>query len=424
MKMMNKKIPHGYKQTEVGIIPTDWEVVRLGDLSENGLMNGIFNDPKKVGSGVKLINVVNLYNEPIINYSALKLLRVSEKEKEKFSALKGDVFFTRSSLKKEGIARCNLFNENVKDTVFECHIMRIRPQKEKVNSYFLFRYCQSHYARKILISHSKTTSMTTIDQYSLYSLLVSLPSLKEQQKIADILTTWDDAINKQQELITAKQHLKKGLMQKLLSGQVRFAGFSDDWQMVRLGKIATKSSKKNKKELIKVVFSNSAVNGIVPQNEYFDKDIAQQGKLSGYYLVKNGDFVYNPRISKYAPAGPISRNLNNHTGLVSPLYTVFRIKIDLEILFLEYFFKGKQWIKYVKNIANYGARHDRMNISSVAFFNMPILLPSKPEQQKIADVLILADDEITRLNLQLTELKQQKKALMQQLLTGKIRVKL
>jgi restriction endonuclease S subunit len=134
------EIKQDYKQTKVGIIPEDWDVVKLGDLSQNGIMNGVFNDPKKVGKGLKLINVVNLYNEPFINYDDLKLLEVSEKEYKKFSALKGDLFFTRSSLKEEGIAHCNLFNIDTNDTVFECHTMRIRPNKEIVNSYSLFRF--------------------------------------------------------------------------------------------------------------------------------------------------------------------------------------------------------------------------------------------------------------------------------------------
>jgi type I restriction enzyme S subunit len=181
------EIKQDYKQTKVGIIPEDWDVVKLGDLSQNGIMNGVFNDPKKVGKGLKLINVVNLYNEPFINYDDLKLLEVSEKEYKKFSALKGDLFFTRSSLKEEGIAHCNLFNIDTNDTVFECHTMRIRPNKEIVNSYYLFRYCQSFYARKILISNSKTTTMTTIDQNGLVSLLVPLPPLKEQEKINRLL---------------------------------------------------------------------------------------------------------------------------------------------------------------------------------------------------------------------------------------------
>lgn len=162
-----------------------------------------------------------------------------------------------------------------------------------------------------------------------------------------------------------------------------------DWEVVYLEDIAQKCSKKNNELKITEVFSNSAINGIVLQNDFFNKDIAQKDNLNGYYIVENGDFVYNPRISKSAPAGPINRNLNKSIGVVSPLYTVFRISSKFNIDFFELYFKSNLWIRYMSSIANYGARHDRMNISSQDFYKMPLPNPSKKEQEKIVNILTI-----------------------------------
>jgi len=267
--------------------------------------------------------------------------------------------------------------------------------------------------------------VSVIHLYSsqLKSLYIANPSLKEQQKIAQILTTWDNAISKQEALAEAKEEHKKGLMQKLLSGEVRFDGFDGEWEEVRLGDIAQRITTKNTDNSIDMVFSNSAVNGIVIQNEFFDKDIANRDNLTGYYIVESGDFVYNPRISKHAPSGPINRNRHEFSGIVSPLYTVFRTNDNEIIDYLEYFFSSTLWFRYMKAIANYGARHDRMNITNSDFMKMPIPYPSKEEQQKIAEVLTLADKEIDLLKNELEALKEQKRGLMQKLLTGEVRVR-
>ena len=192
------------------------------------------------------------------------------------------------------------------------------------------------------------------------------------------------------------------------------------WKVVRLGEIAKKSILKNRNSLIKLVLSNSAINGLVAQNEYFDKDIANKENIQDYYVVDIGDFVYNPRISQNAPTGPINRNMLSK-GIVSPLYTVFSVQDETLAKFLAYFFKTIIWQNEIKSVANYGARHDRINITDNAFFSLKILLPPLDEQEKIAEILSTWDEAIN-LTINLIENKKQfKKALMQNLLTAKIR---
>ena len=158
-------------------------------------------------------------------------------------------------------------------------------------------------------------------------------------------------------------------------------------------------------------------------DEQFDKDIANDENIDHYYILSPDDFVYNPRISVTAPCGPINMNETGKVGVISPLYTVFRTKDSMvENSYLKQYFKSSIWFRYMKSVANYGARHDRMNITDEDFFKMPILLPSIDEQIAIEKILASADKEIEILQLNLEQEKQKKKALMQLLLAGIIRV--
>jgi type I restriction enzyme S subunit len=205
--------------------------------------------------------------------------------------------------------------------------------------------------------------------------------------------------------------------------KLRFKEFSGEWEDKRLSTFSTKSNNKNKDESITDVFTNSAVNGIVSQRDFFDKDIANQNNLGGYYIVSNNDFIYNPRISTSAPVGPLNRN-HLGTGVMSPLYTVFTVQEDkVSLDYLERYFKSSKWYKYMCNIANYGARSDRMNITNNDFFSMPIPLPSKQEQEKIASFLTSVDTKIEQLSRKEELLKEYKKGVMQKIFSGELRFK-
>ena len=196
--------------------------------------------------------------------------------------------------------------------------------------------------------------------------------------------------------------------------KLRFPGFVAEWEEKKLGKIANKINRRNRALDVTRVLTNSANAGVVDQNEYFDRDIAIKGNTDNYHIVEQNEFVYNPRISATAPVGPISINKIGR-GIMSPLYTVFRFHSG-HIPFFEQYFQTTIWHPYLKNIANFGARFDRMNISTEGFFDMPIYLPSDiEEQRKIASCLSALDDIIVTETNKLEALKAHKKGLMQQL---------
>lgn len=207
---------------------------------------------------------------------------------------------------------------------------------------------------------------------------------------------------------------KVALVPKLRFAEFRYSG---EWRATPLNQLATRGKQKNRDEKIERVLTNSAEFGVMDQRDYFDKDIATQGKLEGYIVVELGDYVYNPRISATAPVGPISKN-NIATGVMSPLYTVFKFKND-DNDFYSHYFKTAGWHKYMRQASSTGARHDRMAISSADFMAMPLPTASPEEQQKIADCLSSSDELIAAQARKVEALKIYKKGLMQQLFPRK-----
>ena len=166
------------------------------------------------------------------------------------------------------------------------------------------------------------------------------------------------------------------------------------WEQRKLNEIADKVSEKNKNNEFSEPFTNSAEQGIISQKDYFDREIVNNENLNGYYIVRNDDFIYNPRISVTAPVGPINRNRLGRNGVMSPLYTVFRTH-DIDNLYLEFYFKTTKWHRFMKLNGDSGARFDRFTISSTQFMEMPIPYPTLEEQQKIGEYFDSFDNLIT-----------------------------
>ena len=149
----------------------------------------------------------------------------------------------------------------------------------------------------------------------------------------------------------------------------------------------------------------------MPQRDFFDKDIANTENTNGYYIIQENDFVYNPRKSNEAPYGPISMYKYKDKGIVSPLYLCFRATKEIHPRYFEMYFKSSVWHKYIYFAGDSGARYDRVSIKDDVFFEMPINIPSLPEQQKIADFLSLVDRRIEKQRQLVESLKKYKRGL-------------
>ena len=202
--------------------------------------------------------------------------------------------------------------------------------------------------------------------------------------------------------------------------KLRFKGFSEPWISTVLSDTFKKNSKKNTDGEITNVICNSAKNGLIPQREYFDKDIANADNTDGYYIIEKDDFVYNPRKSAEAPYGPVSIYKYAEKGIVSPLYLCFRALHPINAEFFDFYFKSSAWHRYIYLAGDSGARHDRVSIRDDVFFAMPINLPSEAEQHKISSLLSSIEKRIKAQAALVENLKKYKRGLLSAVFSHKL----
>ena len=245
-----------------------------------------------------------------------------------------------------------------------------------------------------------------VSKDNLKKIKLPIPPLPEQEKIAEILGTWDLAIEKLTALIEQKKLLKKGLMQRLLNFKKEY--------LKRFDEIFEDYS--DKKHSDKDLLSATQENGVIPRRLLKGRVMSPEGSLDGYKLVQSGSFV----ISLRSFQGGLE--YSDYEGIISPAYTVLKDKISINKCFYRYFFKSYNFIEKYLSIAVIGIR-DGKQISYPDLQSVKIPYPPLSEQKAIADILSKADEEIDLLTRKLSALKEQKTGLMQKLLTGKIRVK-
>ena len=249
---------------------------------------------------------------------------------------------------------------------------------------------------------------------------VKIPTTAEQIKIGGYFQQLDNLITLHQRKYDKLLSIKKSMLEKMFPRdgskfpEIRFSGFTDPWEQRKLGEVANKVNEKNIGLQYIETFTNSAEFGIISQRDFFDHDIAKLSSLSGYYIVQNEDFVYNPRISTSAPVGPINRNKLGRIGVMSPLYTVFRPH-NIDTTYLEHFFKSQYWHSFMNFNGDSGARSDRFSIKDSIFFEMPIPLPHIEEQKKVGKYLTNLDHLITLHQRKLEKLKNIKKSMLEKM---------
>lgn len=412
------EVPEGYKKIQRDIIPKDWTIKSLAEVGNN-FSYGMNAAAKAYDGHNKYIRITDIDDNTHI-YTGLDLVSPNADLELKYRVQENDILFARTGAT---VGKTYLYNKNDGILFFAGFLIRVNIPID--NSYYVYEQTLTgRYLNWIRIMSQRSGQPgINAQEYGTYSFPYCC--VKEQQKIAAILTTQDKAIELKEKRLAEKQRQKKYLMQQLLTVRKRLPGYIGEWTTLPLKYLSEKQKKKNSGFQYSLVLSNSAQHGIVLQDQEFTKEIANAERIDGYYIVVPGAFVYNPRISISAPCGPINVNETGKTGIVSPLYIVFSISApEIDQIFLKYYFQSSCWYKYVKGVANYGARHDRISISDEDFFEMPIPLPIKDEQSAIAQVLSAADREISLLRQDIEQEKQKKKALMQLLLTGIVRVKI
>lgn len=374
--MLQKMFPKkGEKVPEIrfGGFTDDWEQRKLGDD-----LVSIHTGTNLLGSttniGMPLIKMGNI-QRGYFDTSKVEFLAENEQPDNEDIANYGDFFFnTRNTL--ELVGKGATWMKNSGEYAFNSNIARF--ELRNIDTiFFNYLYNTETMTRQIHARAMGTTSVAAIYPRTLESVGYLVPCMKEQQKIGAYFKHLD-------HLITL-HHRKyiNGKKEELLA-----------WEQRKLNEIADKVSEKNKNNEFSEPFTNSAEQGIISQKDYFDREIVNNENLNGYYIVRNDDFIYNPRISATAPVGPINRNRLGRNGVMSPLYTVFRTH-DIDNLYLEFYFKTTKWHRFMKLNGDSGARFDRFTISSTQFMEMPIPYPTLEEQQKIGEYFESLDTLIT-----------------------------
>lgn len=394
--MNNEKrhIPAGYKSSPLGIIPEDWEVKRLGEVCTHFKSGNTITSKSIYEEGLYAVyggNGLRGYTNNFTHDGNYILIGRQGALCGNINYIEGKNYITEHAIAVQT-------NENTQWL------------KYKLEHWNLNRFAES--------SAQPGLSVEKLVRYKL-----SIPTRQEQVKIAEILSLWDTAISKQTALIEKLTLRKCGLMQQLLTGKKRLKGFEGEWKEVKLGEIAERITRKNEEDNQNVV-TISAQRGFVVQTEFFNKSIASE-TLDNYFLVYKDEFCYNKSYSNGYPMGVIKRMKTFDKAVVTTLYICFALKREtiINIDFFEQYGDSGILNKELIKVANEGGRaHGLLNVTSSDFFNMHMRIPSIDEQNAIASVLVNADKEIEIQKQKLMSLQEQKKGLMQVLLTGKKRI--
>lgn len=400
----NTDIPQGYKATALGIIPQEWEAMRLSDVCT--LINGrAYKQNELLSKGkYKILRVGNFFTNDSWYFSDMEL------DPNKY-AYKGDLLYAWSA----SFGPRFWTGDKV---IYHYHIWKICNLKG-INQQYLYFFLD--YDASLLQRDTQGGTMHHITKENMEKRFIPVPPLAEQRKIAEVLGVWDEAIEKQARLIEKLALRKRALMQRLLSAKLRLPGFSEPWKEHKIADLFSPINDTNDGQE-HIPMTISAKSGFISQKDKFDRVIAGDS-LQRYILLKKGDFAYNKGNSNLYEMGCIY-HLNEESALVPFVYICFRSKGSVNIDFYSQFFINHGLDRQLKKIITSGARGDGLlNVDKKDFFALNVPYPTIEEQTAIAEVLTAADHEIELAKEELERLRRQKRGLMQQLLTGKKRVK-
>lgn len=397
----NTDIPQGYKATALGIIPQEWEAMRLSDVCT--LINGrAYKQNELLSKGkYKILRVGNFFTNDSWYFSDMEL------DPNKY-AYKGDLLYAWSA----SFGPRFWTGDKV---IYHYHIWKICNLKG-INQQYLYFFLD--YDASLLQRDTQGGTMHHITKENMEKRFIPVPPLAEQRKIAEVLGVWDEAIEKQARLIEKLALRKRGLMQRLLSAKLRLPGFSDPWQKVKFCELFTKSIK-TADPLTKYEVLSVTKEGIVAQKSYFNKDIASED-TSKYIVVERGDLAMSG-LNFWMGSCHILTNFNE--GIISPAYKVFKVTEHNNINFIRDFVRSSMFLQALQGCSVIGASIVRRNLDKEMLYEWTFKIPSLKEQTAIAKVLTAADREIELAKEKHERLRHQKRGLMQQLLTGKKRVK-
>lgn len=405
MKESVKEIPQGYKDSPLGIIPQDWEVKRLGDVCTNNGDYGI-NAPA-VDYSESLPTYLRITDiDDSGHFQSLNKKSVRCDDYDFYVLKKGDIVFARTGAT---VGKSYLYKETDGVLVFAGFLIRFVPETSIALPEFIKYYTETTSYWEWVSTISLRSGQPGINSKEYCSLMFPLPPLSQQQKIVEVLSTWDLAIEKQTLKIQKLELRKKGLMQQLLTGKKRLPGFTEPWQTVRLGDVFKERNEINCKNL---PLLSIGIDGVYPQSESMKKDTSNEDK-SKYKRICKNDIGYNTMRMWQGRSA-----LSKMEGIVSPAYTIVVPQKTINPEFMAVYIKTPTAINLFWRHSQ-GLVKDTLNCKYSMFSKIIVSIPKLDEQTAIANILSEADKEITLEKNKLSKLQLEKKGLMQQLLTGK-----
>lgn len=393
--------------------PLGWDLVPLSEVAtvQTGLAKG------KVVNGEALelpyLRVANV-QDGHLDLQIIKTITVSPSDVARFSLQPGDVLFTEGG-DFDKLGRGTVWRGEIPSCLHQNHVFAVRPSPSKLLPEFLAALASSAHGRRYFqLSSKQSTNLASINSTQLKEFPVPLPSLDLQRKIAEILRTWYEALEKLTALRTAKERRLGALRASLLFGRLRLKGLRHNWAPTRLEAVTHELTKRNGANGLgrKRVMGVTKAEGVVPMRE---QTIA--GDISRYKRLPSRAFAYNPmRIN----VGSIAMNEREEVVLVSPDYVVFACNADgLDPDYLDHLRKTSWWSHYI-NSGGSGSVRQRTYYDDLAALKLP--LPELDEQKAIAAVLNTAQADMAATEREIEAVTQQKRGLMQKLLTGEWRV--
>ena len=416
----------GYKQSEVGMIPDDWEVVRLCELSK--FKNGLNKAKRFFGTGTPIVNYMDVFERPGLRTDDLSgRVNLSPEEIRNYEVRQGDVFFTRTSETVEEVGVASVMLDNPHDTVFSGFVLRARPHDGRLNDDFK-QYCfASNTIRSQIVSSATYTTRALTNGRALSAVWIAIPPKPEQRAIAEALSDADALIESLEQLLTKKRQLKKGAMQELLTGKKRLPGFSGEWEVKRLGELGSTFgglTGKTKNDFGRgtchyITFMNIMTNVVIDCSTF---ELVDVHPTESQNRVAKGDLFFNGSSETPEEVGmcAILTQDVQYVYLNSFCFGFrFRDGAPVDSLYITLFFRSQEGRKLLKSLAQGATRY---NLSKTALLNISFPFPQPPEQAAIATILSDMDAEIVTLEAKLSKVHQLKQGMMQELLTGKIRL--
>lgn len=398
-------------------LPHDWKRLPLDHVAEvqTGIAKGkAINGPTVTLPYLRVANVQDGH----IDLSIVKKITLKPSEVVRYSLRKGDVLFTEGG-DFDKLGRGTVWNGEIEPCLHQNHVFAVRPTLDRLLPEFLaFQAASDHGRRYFQLSSKQSTNLASINSAQLKQFPILLPPLPEQCKIAEILRTWDEAIEKLEALRAAKKANLAGLTQQLFG---RFGAFPARWPVEPLSGVASRVRRQNGGGNHPVM-TVSAKSGFLMQSDKFARDMAGSS-VERYTLLYEGEFAYNKGNSLTAPYGCIYR-LDRPTALVPFVYFCFALKSSLHHQFYEHLFAAGVLNYQLSHLINSGVRNDGLlNLDAEDFFNCEIPVPPIDEQRRLATLLSAAKYELRLLDDEIRALNSQKRGLMQKLLTGEWRLK-